>query len=216
MLQPAFLLMLTFCQGGLGTGQVWQEIAEVESFVTAKLNEGYHTFAVSRNDPVTGYYIEGSGAVFVVPLRYRQSRENGFSNDTSAMFAEDSTTRKADIQKRMREWREALKKLEFTRDADFEEMVKLVDGLIKFAVVKLPSLNEQDTLTFVIEERQPAWAAPRMNLSRRNTRKVVVLKVDRDSMRIGRNTNEDEALFAQWQPDVTRTTSQRATKTVLP
>ena len=55
-----------------------------------------------------------------------------------------------------------------------------------------------------------------MSLSRRNTRKVVILKVDRESMQIGRNTNEDESLFAQWQPDVTRITSQRATRTVLP
>jgi hypothetical protein len=216
MLQTTLLMMLTFAQTGLNEGQVWHDIAEVESFVTAKMNEGFHTFAVSRNDPVTGYYIEGSGAVFVVPLRYRQSRENGFSSDTSPMFAQDQSTRKADIQKRMREWREVLKKLELTRDADFEEMVRLVDGLIKYAVVKMPSLSDQDSLTFIIEERQPAWAVPRMSLSRRNSRKVVILKVDRESMQIGRSTNENETLFAQWQPDVTRITSQRATRSVLP
>lgn len=216
MLHTTLLFTIAFFQGGLSERQVWEEIAEVESFVTAKLNEGYHTFAISRNDPVSGYYIDGSGVVFVVPLRYRQSRENGFSNDTSNMFAQDASTRRADIQKRMREWRDALKKLELTRDADFEEMVKLVDNLIKHAVVKLPALSENDTLTFIIEERQPAWAAPHMSLSRRNTRKVVILKVDRESMQIGRNTNQDEALFAQWQPDVTRITSQRASKAVLP
>lgn len=215
MIQSTLLFMLMF-QSGIAERHVWEEIANVESFVTAKLNEGFHTFAVSRNDPVTGYYIEGQGAVFVVPLRYRQSRDNGFSTDTSSMFAQNESARQADIQKRMREWHEVLKKLEITRDADFEEMVQIVDGLIKFAVVKLPNLSANDTLTFIIEERQPAWAVPRMSLSRRNARKVVILKVDRESMQTGRNTNENEALFAQWQPDVTRITSMRVSKSVLP
>ena len=212
------LYMLLGFQPSGSDGAIWRDIARVESFVTAKLNENYQPYGVNHNDPVTGYYIDGLGVVVVVPLRYRHIKEETSGADSGPIFgaglSEESGADRVTLTKRMREWRESLKRLELERDADFEKMVTQVNNLIKHVVLKLKSLPAHESLTFVIEERQPAWFSPTLSVSRNSSRKVVTLKIDRES--INKGFENHGAMLANWRPDVVRVTTRRQYEKVLP
>ena len=195
---------------------VWVEIAELEAFLNQSINGEENPFGVFHSDPVRGFYVAQTGVFLIVPLRYRPV-PSPLRNDGATLATrvkEPVVLDHAELQKKMRQWREKLKQEELLREADFEKSINQIKDLIPDILTKLPHLLQGERLFLIVEEREPAWYYSTLNLKRDKTRKVVTLTVAQDI--IAKIKSQETTLPADWRSRVQRTTTNRRLRSLIP
>jgi len=180
-----FLVCLLFgFQAGSETNVgIWQEISELEALVQRKVNSVETQGMVMPNDPVRGYYFRGQGIIFFIPIRYRtqavRTVDLEFPNSASMMKTRE--TKKLEVtswNQQMRDWKNQLKKREAIKDASFGEILQVLSKTLPELVAALPPLKEGESLTLVLEEREPAWVFGSFGSNSQFKRKITTLKVE--------------------------------------
>lgn len=171
------LLSLLFGDVAPQDSPIWQQLRGVESHLTESVNQDYESFAVFRSDPVRGYYIQGVGAVVLVPVRYRVTSENIRSESMSA-FASGTDRPVLDrhsLEKRMNEIQESMRKQRLVKEADFQKVVGKIESQVGAMVVALKALPDNESLTIIVEEREPAWSRAGLSLTSNDKRMVLTM-----------------------------------------
>lgn len=189
---------------------VWEEIAGLESLVRESVNGKSLQFTIFSSDPVRGYYVERMGVYLIVPVRYRYMRTKIKSE--GAAIAPPSQEEKAglddqSLDRRVRQWREALQKEQLNKDADFETVISTMKELLPQIAGRLEHLPKDENLTLIIEEREPAWSHVGFRLEKDATRKLVTLRV---AKRAVSDIHSRETTFPHdWMEQVKRTNAKR-------
>ncbi len=191
-----------------GVPPVWEEIAQLESALQRSVLDSGSGFAVSRNDPVNGYYIDHVGVVMLIPLRYSASSSTSRQQEARNRLNDRDTKPMLDrveVQKRYQSWVNELNRSASLKDANFEKVVNALRDMIPAIIGGLAHLPQEESLVLVIEERAPAWFYA--GFRKEATRKIVTLTVDKDLISIihAKKTVMEE----DWLRRVKRTTTTR-------
>ena len=184
---------------------VWKEIGSLESFIQETVSKDSSYFTISTQSPVRGFYVERRGVILMVPVRYRPRIKTRTAPLSDKKLPELSTK---DVQKRLKEWQDALRVQRTNREANFEKVVTNLTNAIPNIVKILASLPGQEPLTIIIEERVPTWYYPGFSLNKNPSTKVVALTIDNKDAIAQVHANKTE-LRADWNKKVKRKNTDR-------
>jgi len=188
---------------------VWEEIAGLEAMVRESVNDKSLQFTIFSSDPVRGYYVDRIGVYLIVPVRYRYVRSQIRSEGASISPPNQGNLGldEQGLDRRVRQWREALQKEAINKEADFEAVILTMKELLPQIADRLNHLPEDENLTLIIEEREPAWSHVGFRLDKKATRKLVTLRVAKQAVS---EIHSRETTFPhEWMEQVKRTNSKR-------
>lgn len=166
---------------------IWEQIAQLESHLTDLVAETDSRFTVFHSDPVRGYYIDRSGVVIMIPIRYQHIYKGHLippeSENPVALPSLDKSPKTLSsiaIRKKLNEWRSEVQKLEAQKNADFERLVNEIKIHVPNLVEALTGMTSGENLILIIEERVPPWYFAGLSTKNEPTRKVVTLTIDKD------------------------------------
>ena len=196
---------------------IWEQITSLESFIKTSVGQNETDFVISQNDPVRGYYIEGRGVFLLIPVRYRAKAEPPQPSKKETQLLKDQPPAKLDkfdIQKRLSDWKEMLRKKELIKEANFERVVTNMKQAIPEILKILEQLPDNEALTVIVEERIPAWYYPGFSLNKNPTTKVVTLSVDKGEVSLIKANRT--VLKTNWQRHVVRKNANRKLASYVP
>lgn len=188
---------------------IWEEIAGLENLLRDTVNQSSQKFRVFTSDPVRGYYVDRMGVYLFVPVRYRSSQVGVPAEGApiAPPSQEPSSLSDNDLARRVRQWREVLQKEAVNKDADFESVVTALKDQLPQIAEKLSHLPDEENLTLIIEEREPAWSMVGFRLGKEASRKLVTLRVLKKEL--SKVFSRQTTFSADWMSHVKRSNSKR-------
>jgi len=192
-------------------GDVWQEINQLEGVIQKTVNAVQTHGMVLPSDPVRGYYFQGQGIIFFVPIRYRtrevRTVDLEFPNSSSMMKSKDRRQRgEISWNQQVRDWKNQVKKREAIKDAAFSEVLQALSHGLPDLVARLPHLADEESLILVVEEREPAWVFGSFGPSTQFKRKITTLKIEGHHLAALRQNSQTTQTLG---PYVSRKTQER-------
>lgn len=196
--------------GGPQPPTIWEEIALLEGTIRKTVKENQTQFAISNNDPVTGYYIKRVGVVLMIPVRYRPAVKVPKAQVEGQQLKAPGATMNMDrkqLESRIRAWQDQIKRTDLIKDANFEQVVTNMKKMVPEIIGALKNLPQDESVIMVVEERVPAWYFTEYSLRKDAIRKVVTLTVDKDL--ISTIHADKTVMKADWLQRIKRTTATR-------
>lgn len=198
---------------------LWREIAGLEGYLLETLNENTQGVAIFTSDPARAYHVPGQGVIVVVPVRHRAQgvdRANESADGNMRALFNDSAASlpsKPELERQVHMWKQNLRREAALKDSNFERIVRRVKALAPLVLQRLPSLPSEQSLTIIVEEREPAYSYGVIANRPAARRQVVTLRIN--PRLIAEFRAAEQTAGQEWLERVERVDASRAVAPLL-